>query len=128
MTCDAVNVTHASKDPDLPTYSYHANVTYSCLSGHEHTNGSLNRTCTAINKWSGTVPVCTSRSIFVRNIFSLILPFVSPRKINKRKLCFYLNSIHAIKALLKYDKCCSERDTSLLFKFDPTNICTMRFS
>ena len=59
VTCNAVNVTHASKDPNQ-VYGYYDNVTYTCDSGYEHTAGNLTRSCMAINTWSGTTPECTS--------------------------------------------------------------------
>ena len=61
VTCEAVNVIDASKDPDKQVYSYNETVTYSCVFGYEHTNGSLTRICTAIDTWSGNEPECTSR-------------------------------------------------------------------
>ena len=83
MTCDAVNVTDASKDPSLPVYSYNDAVTYSCKTGYEHTAGDLTRTCTAINKWAGAVPVCTSRSMLSQKYLYLAF-FLN--KIIKQKL------------------------------------------
>ena len=61
VTCEAVNVTDASKDPDKQVYSYNETVTYSCVSGNEHTGGNLTSQCTAIDTWSGAEPECTSR-------------------------------------------------------------------
>ena len=67
VTCDAVNVTDASKNPDLRVYSYNDAVTYSCKTGYEHTAGDLTRTCTAIDTLSGTDPVCTSKLFSLQN-------------------------------------------------------------
>ena len=56
VTCEAVYVSNAAKAPDQTSYSYSEEVAYSCVSGYEHTTGNLTRTCTAIDKWSGTGP------------------------------------------------------------------------
>ena len=71
VTCEAINVTKASKQPDKTSYSYDEEITYSCETGYEHTAGDLTRTCAAINKWSGALPVCKSRLSFVRNIVAV---------------------------------------------------------
>ena len=59
-TCTALTVAFASKFPDQATYNYNTNVVYSCDVGYEQTSGDLTRTCTAIDTWSGTLPVCSS--------------------------------------------------------------------
>ena len=59
MTCAAVNVEGASKDPDKDPYVYNEVVTYSCNPRYDHTSGDLVNTCTAIDTWSGTRPICT---------------------------------------------------------------------
>ena len=61
MTCKAVNGADATIEADKTLYDYNEDVTYKCNTGFEHTAGNLTRTCTAIDKWSGTGPVCTSR-------------------------------------------------------------------
>ena len=61
VTCAAPsNVSHANTIPDQAMYDYLANITYTCNTGYEHSSGDLNRTCTAIDTWSGTAPACTS--------------------------------------------------------------------
>ena len=63
ISCDAsdVDVDHAHKVTSPDTYYHNDQVTYSCDSGYEHTDGNITRTCTAMNTWSGDDPLCTSR-------------------------------------------------------------------
>ena len=97
VTCEAVIVNDASKDPDKQVYSYNETVTYSCVSGYEHTGGSLVRTCTAIDTLSGTVPVCTSRSMLSHKYLSCIfsLYFLKKYILNKSEVCFHIRIVHA---------------------------------
>ena len=46
---------------------YTATITYTCVSGYEHTSGTLIRTCQANRNWNGSQPVCSKYSQASKN-------------------------------------------------------------
>ena len=50
------NVSHTTINTTGTNYS--DTVTYTCISGYEHTSGNVSLTCQADTIWSGILPAC----------------------------------------------------------------------
>jgi len=57
-----------SHTTNVPTGIYYTDtITYTCVSGYEHTSGNLIRTCQASRNWNGSPPVCSKYSEVSKN-------------------------------------------------------------
>jgi len=64
ITCTPMPaVVNATKDSNLTIYVYNDVITYTCIVGHQLTSGNISRTCTGLETWSGTTPVCSCTCI-----------------------------------------------------------------
>ncbi|XP_060554824.1 uncharacterized protein LOC132715776 [Ruditapes philippinarum] len=58
-TCVAPAIAFANKSPNTATINYNTDLTYACITGYNHTNGDLTRTCQHNSTLSGDAPTCT---------------------------------------------------------------------
>ena len=60
ITCTVTVVSNAMPNSPSPT-DYNTDVSYTCQTGYNHTDGDLTRTCLADGSLTGSLPVCTSK-------------------------------------------------------------------
>ena len=101
ITCAEENIPNSSKLPDLTTYAYNATVDFTCVTGHEHTSGDLERTCTGIDTWSGSAPVCSSMYLYFNEWFAKNVPSMSSFLLNDGKQ-FHFTFIWSCSMLHKF--------------------------
>ena len=61
VTCPRTPEPYSTMTPDQPTYDFNTTVEYECVTGWNHTDGDLVRTCTHTGDWDSDPPVCTSK-------------------------------------------------------------------
>ena len=59
-TCAAPAVAYANKSPNTATIDYNTTVTYTCITGYNHSAGDLTRDCQLNKTLTGDAPTCTS--------------------------------------------------------------------
>ena len=45
-------------------------ITYTCITGYQHSGGTLVRNCTSAGTWDGSAPNCTSKVAHIKLLFT----------------------------------------------------------
>ena len=52
-------------NPDIQLYNYSDIVNFTCDLGYSHSSGDLIRSCNEHTQWTGVIPVCSSKYMYV---------------------------------------------------------------